>query len=133
MTHDTLLDRYAHLTIRSGLNLQPGQQLLITAPLDAVPLVRRITEHAYRAGASIVTAFYSDDVTSLARYQFAADDTFDTAPGWLFNGMAEAFSRAVLPVSPSLAMIRHSSPDRTPRSCRAPTRPAPSPIARPWS
>ena len=40
MTHDPLLDAYAKLTIRSGLNIQPGQQLLITAPLEAVPLVR---------------------------------------------------------------------------------------------
>ena len=91
MTHDPLLDAYAKLTIRSGLNIQPGQQLLITAPLEAVPLVRRITEHAYKAGATLVTTFYSDDVTSLARYQHAADGTFDTAPAWLFNGMAEAF------------------------------------------
>jgi len=91
MTHDLLLDAYARLTVRSGLNISPGQQLLITAPLDAVPLVRRITEHAYRAGASLVTTIYSDDVTTLARYQHAADETFDTAQAWLFNGMAEAF------------------------------------------
>ena len=91
MTHDLLLDAYAGLTVRSGLNISPGQQLLITAPLDAVPLVRRITEHAYRAGASLVTTIYSDDVTTLARYQHAADETFDTAQAWLFNGMAEAF------------------------------------------
>ena len=91
MTHDLLLDAYAKLTIRSGLNIQPGQQLLISAPLDALPLVRRITEHAYKAGASLVTTIYGDDVTALARYQHGGDDTFDTAPSWLFNGMAEAF------------------------------------------
>lgn len=91
MTHDLLLDSYARLAVRTGLNLQKGQQLLITAPLDAVPLVRRITEHAYRAGASLVTTVYADDETTLARYQHAPDDSFDVAPGWLFNGMAEAF------------------------------------------
>ena len=46
MTHDNLLDTYAKLAVRTGLNLQKGQQLVITAPLDALPLVRRITEHA---------------------------------------------------------------------------------------
>lgn len=91
MTHDLLLDRYAQLTVKAGLNIQQGQQLLITAPLDAVGLVRRITEHAYKAGASLVTALYADDVTALARYQHAPDDAFDVAPAWLFNGMAEAF------------------------------------------
>ena len=91
MTHEHLLDAYAHLTIKSGLNLQRGQQLLITAPLDAVPLVRRITEHAYKAGASLVTTVYADDETTLARYRHAPDDAFDVAPSWLFNGMADAF------------------------------------------
>ena len=53
--HETLLDRYAELTIKSGLNLREGQQLLISAPLEAVDLVRLITRHAYKAGASLVT------------------------------------------------------------------------------
>jgi len=91
MTHEMLLDTYAKLAVRTGLNLQKGQQLVITAPLDAVPLVRRITEHAYRSGASLVTTLYADDETTLARYQHAPDDAFDVAPAWLFNGMAEAF------------------------------------------
>ena len=91
MTHDILLDHYAELIIRSGLNLQKGQQLLVTAPIDAVPLVRRITTHAYKAGSPLVTTLYSDDPSTLARYQFAPDDSFDTAPDWLFDGMAAAF------------------------------------------
>ena len=91
MTHDQLLDTYAKLAVHTGLNLQRGQQLLITAPLDAVPSVRCITEHAYRAGASLVTTVYADDETTLARYQYAPDDAFDVAPDWLFNGMADAF------------------------------------------
>lgn len=89
--HEQLLDSYARLAVRTGLNLQHGQQLLISAPLDAVPLVRRITEHAYRAGASLVTTVYADDETTLARYRHAPEDTFDIAADWLFNGMAEAF------------------------------------------
>lgn len=91
MQHDELLDRYARLAVVSGLNLQKGQQLVMTAPLDAVPLVRRITEHAYRAGASLVTTIYNDDPATLSRYQHGTEDSFDTAPAWLFNGMAEAF------------------------------------------
>jgi aminopeptidase len=91
MDHTTLLDRYAELAVRSGLNVHAGQQVVVTAPLEAVELVRRITEHAYKAGASLVTTLYSDEATTLARFQHGADISFDTAPGWLFNGMAEAF------------------------------------------
>ncbi|RUT26782.1 aminopeptidase, partial [Asaia sp. W19] len=44
------LDRLGEVAVRIGLNLQPGQELVVSAPLEAVALVRRITEHAYRAG-----------------------------------------------------------------------------------
>ena len=91
MTHAKLLDRYAELIIRSGLNLASGQELVMTAPVDAIPLVRRITEHAYKAGATLVTTIYGDDVTTLARYQHAPNESFDKATGWLFDGMANAF------------------------------------------
>src|SRR5262249_46092405 len=85
-----LLDRYAELTVRSGLNITPGQELVITAPLDAVALVRRITDHAYKAGATLVTALYTDDEATLSRFRSGPDQSFDTAPAWLFDGMAGA-------------------------------------------
>ena len=56
-SHAQLLDRLAEVAVRVGLGLKPGQELVITAPLEAVPLARRITEHAYRAGATLVTTF----------------------------------------------------------------------------
>ena len=43
------LDRLAEVAIRIGLNLQPGQDLLLTAPSVALPLVRKVAEHAYKA------------------------------------------------------------------------------------
>ena len=89
--HADLLDHYALLTVRSGLNITPGQQLVISAPIEAVALVRRVTHHAYAAGASLVTTLYADDQTTLARFQATNDASFDTAPNWLFDGMAEAF------------------------------------------
>ena len=79
------------LAIRTGLGLAPGQELVMTAPVEALPLARRITEQAYRAGASLVTTILSDDQSALARYRLASDESFDTAPAWLFDGMAQAF------------------------------------------
>jgi aminopeptidase len=86
------LDRLAEVAIKVGLQLQPGQDLLLTAPTAALPLVRRIAEHAYRAGAGLVTPLLSDEAVTLARYRFAPDDSFDRAAGWLYEGMAKAFS-----------------------------------------
>jgi aminopeptidase len=85
------LDRLAEVAVRVGLNLAPGQDLLITAPIIALPLVRRIAVHAYKAGAGIVTPFFSDEEVTLARYRNAPDDSFDRSPSWLYQGMANAF------------------------------------------
>jgi aminopeptidase len=119
------LDRLAETSVRVGLNLARGQELVVTAPLDAVPLVRRITEHAYRAGASLVTTFYTDDESRLARFRFAPDEAFDVAPRWLAEGTANAFrgGAARLAISgddPSL--LGGQDPDKVARASRAASR-----------
>ncbi len=86
------LDKLAEVAIQVGLQLQRGQDLVMTAPVAAMPLVRLITKHAYMAGAGLVTTLYSDEDTTLARYAYAPDESFDRASDWLFNGMAEAFA-----------------------------------------
>lgn len=86
------LDRLADVAIQTGLNLQPGQDLIITAPVEALPLVRRITARAYKAGAGLVTPILSDGEISKARFEHARDGTFDSAPDWLYEGMAKAYS-----------------------------------------
>src|SRR3982074_3536321 len=73
------LDRLAQVAIKVGLALEPGQDLLLTAPSTALPLVRRIAEHAYKAGAGLVTPIL-------------ADGGFARAAGWLYEGMAKAFA-----------------------------------------
>src|SRR5690606_39521031 len=57
------------------------------------PLVRLIAAHAYRAGAGLVTPFLGDEEVALARYRHAPDASFDRAAGWLYEGMAKAFSQ----------------------------------------
>ena len=85
------LDRLAEVAIRVGLGLREGQELFMTAPTDAMPLARRITEQAYKAGAKLVTTIYTDDAATLARYANAPDASFDYAPQWLYDGIAAAF------------------------------------------
>ena len=85
------LDKLAKLSVSTGVALQKGQNLLITAPSDALPLVRLIAKHAYKAGAGLVTPFFSDSEITLARYKYASDESFDVAADWLYKGMGEAF------------------------------------------
>jgi len=85
------IDKLAYLAVKRGVGLQKGQNLLITAPLESLPLVRKITEHAYKEGAHIVTPLFTDSEITLSRFKFAPNESFDQATDWLFNGMGEAF------------------------------------------
>ena len=89
--HAQRLERLAEIAIRVGLGLQQGQELVMTAPLDAAPLARAITAQAYKAGASLVTTLYADEQAALARFAHAPAEAFDVASGWLYDGMAAAF------------------------------------------
>lgn len=88
---DEKLERLAEVAVRVGLGLKEGQELIMTAPMDALPLARKITEQAYKAGAKLVTTFYSDDTSALARYRYAPDASFDYAPTWLQDAIANGF------------------------------------------
>ena len=85
------LDRLAEVAVRIGAGLAPGQELVLTAPTEALPLVRLITAHAYKAGAKLVTTFFTDDALTLARYQNAPDDSFDYAATWFHDAIAAAY------------------------------------------
>src|ERR1700757_528010 len=76
------LDRLAEVAVRAGLGLAPGQELVMTATLDAIPLARRITEHAYKAGASLVTTLFTDEEAALLRFRHGQDAGFDSAASW---------------------------------------------------
>lgn len=116
------LDRLAEVAIKVGLQLQPGQDLVLTAPIAALPLVRRIAEHAYKAGAGLVTPIFSDEELTLSRYHHASDASFDRAANWLYDGMAKAYSGnaarlAVVGDNPML--LSNEDPSKVARANRA--------------
>jgi aminopeptidase len=116
------LDKLAQVAIKVGLQLAEGQDLLMTAPMTAAPLVRRITEHAYKAGAGLVTTIYSDEEATLARYRFGKDHSFDRAAGWLYSGIAEAFrnNTARLAIAgDNPMMLSGQDPEKVSRANRA--------------
>ena len=116
------LDLFAKVAVNVGLGLKAGQELVMTASTDSLALARRITEHAYRAGASLVTTLLSDDESTLLRYRLAPDQSFDHAAKWLYEGMAAAFKSgaarlAIAGGNPSL--LSGEDPSRVGRANRA--------------
>lgn len=91
-TFDQKLSRLAEVAVRIGLNLQRDQELVLTAPTEALPLVRHIAKQAYKVGAKLVTPLFFDDEVTLSRYLHAPDAAFDYAPGWYFDALHSAYS-----------------------------------------
>ncbi len=121
-SHEEKLDLFAQVAINVGLGLKSGQELVMTASTDALPLARRITEQAYKAGASLVTTLYSDDESTLSRYRLAPNESFDYAAKWLYEGMAAAFKSgaarlAIAGGNPGL--LSNENPDHVGRANRA--------------
>ncbi len=117
-----MLDRLAEVSIRVGLNLQPGQDLIISAPVETLPLVRRLASEAYRNGAGVVTTFLSDDQLTLARFENATDESLDRAPGWMFEAMGEAFNDNTARLAVSAAnplLLANQDPARVARAAKA--------------
>ena len=90
---DQMLGKYADVVVRIGLNLRKGQRLLLRGILDDAPLMRKVTESAYKAGAIYVDAAYTDEHIMRIRFQYADPDTLTEVPNWMFTRYEEYYER----------------------------------------
>jgi aminopeptidase len=86
---DELLRRYADAAVTAGLNLRPGQRLLVIGPrttggvsLEVAPLVRHVVASAYRAGAPLVEVWWGDETMALSRLIDAPPESFSIYSAW---------------------------------------------------
>jgi aminopeptidase len=101
-----ILSRYADIAVQVGVNLQPGQQLLIRADIAAAPLVRAIVRSAYSAGARYVHVFWDDEAVTLARFQHAPRDSFGEFPAWRVQAQAD-----LIDAGAALISVASGNPD----------------------
>ncbi len=106
LSFEQKLDRYAELTVKVGVGLQKGQRLMLRGAVEAAPLVRLIVEKAYQAGASIVEVLWDDEASSLARFQYAAPDSFNSIPTATADALLKGGENG-----DALLAIRASDPD----------------------
>ena len=78
-----LQERYAALVVKTGVNLQAGQLLVINAPIECADFARAIAAAAYEAGAADVSIQWKDELFSRLRYDKAPDAVFDRYPAHL--------------------------------------------------
>lgn len=87
------LEKYADLAVRIGVNIQPGQTLVIQAPTDSNFFVRMIAKKAYEAGARLVKVFWNDEAITRLQFEKAADETFSEPPKWYAEEITELIEK----------------------------------------
>jgi aminopeptidase len=101
------LRSYARLAVRAAVNVQPGQELLVSSDIAEIEFVRLVAEEAYEAGAKNVVMLFTDEPSTLIRFGHASEEALDYAPHWYHDMLAEQFENgagylAVYGANPSL-------------------------------
>jgi aminopeptidase len=79
---DDRLGKYARLLVKIGVNIQAGQTLVITAPIECADFARLIAETAYKEGAREVVMQWQDELSAKIRFLLAPDEVFGEFPEW---------------------------------------------------
>lgn len=86
LTKEKNLSNYAKLIVEVGVNIQKGQYLMITSPIQTAYFARELTKCAYEAGAKKVYVDYVDEELSKVTYMHAPDEAFLEYPEWVAEG-----------------------------------------------
>lgn len=87
------LERYADLIVRKGVNVKPGQEVVVQAPVEVAAFVRLLVARAYAVGAGHVTVIWNDDAVTRLTYENVDASWFETVPAWQreqLDSLAEA-------------------------------------------
>ncbi|WP_335869635.1 aminopeptidase [Bacillus sp. 2205SS5-2] len=119
---DVKLNRYADLIIEVGLNIQPGQKLIINSPVSAVDFVRIVTEKAYKAGTSRVLVQYFDEIVGKLTLELATEEGLEDFPTWIPRGYEEMAEENVAFLNlnaPNPTLLKDVDPNRVAISNKA--------------
>ncbi len=89
------LRKYAELAVKVGLNLQPGQKLIIQhfrdggVPIQIAPFIRELAGSAYRVGSPLVDVQWRDEEVYFSRMQYAPQDSISETALYLIQGILD--------------------------------------------
>ncbi len=116
---DTKLQEYAKLLIEVGLNVQKGQTLIISSPVECASFARLCADAAYDAGCREVVMNWSDDYLSRQKFLRADTSVFDDTPEWrekFFTSYAEMGAAYLAIAASDPETLKGVDPDRLVRS-----------------
>ncbi|MBE6053133.1 MAG: aminopeptidase [Clostridium sartagoforme] len=78
-----MLEKYAKLAVKKGVNLQKNQVLLVNSPIECVDFARAIAKVAYEEGAKEVIVHYGDQNIQRLKLEHASIDILKSVPNWI--------------------------------------------------
>lgn len=116
------LKEYAALLAQVGLNIQPGQRLVISSPVECAYFARLCASAAYDVGCREVVMNWHDDALAREKYLRADSSVFDEVPLWrqhFFNDHANEGAAYLAISAEDPENLKGVDPDRLVRAQRA--------------
>jgi aminopeptidase len=83
--NNNLLEKYVRLIVKSGINIQKNQTLVIISSIECASFVRIIAKTAFEEGARDVVVEWNDELLSKIKYLYAPEEIFEEFPEWQKN------------------------------------------------
>ncbi|MFC2948975.1 aminopeptidase [Virgibacillus sediminis] len=115
-------EKYAELALRTGVNLQKNQALMINAPIEGADFTRIVARKAYEMGAKNVHINWVDDELALLKYENAPDEVIASFPEWkvqLHDSFAEDGAAVLNIRSTNPDLLKDIDPERVAKANKA--------------
>ncbi|GGC97217.1 aminopeptidase [Thalassobacillus devorans] len=106
MPEQKMLEKYAELALKTGVNLQENQLLMINSTIEGADFTRIVVKKAYEMGAKTVHINWSDDAITRTKYEHESKETLSEVPQWKVD-MYDYFAEG----GAAILSIRSTDPD----------------------
>ncbi|MBU3177360.1 aminopeptidase [Clostridium estertheticum] len=117
-----LLEKYALLLVKTGINIQKDQTLVINSPIECAAFTRIVSKIAYIEGAREVVVTWRDELSTKIKFMFAPEELFSEYPDWQrdFYVSSARKGAAFLSISASdPELMKDVNPERLSKSNKA--------------
>lgn len=88
-----LLEKYAQFTVKTAVNVQKGQTLLVNCPIEAAFFARLCTKAAYEAGAKEVVVNYNDEQINRLKMEHTELDVLCDIKPWILESYMNYYEK----------------------------------------
>ncbi len=85
MYDKVILEKYAQLIVKVGMNVQKDQPVIVKTAPDGLPLAREVVKAAYEAGSNHVRVDINDSQIGKMNYQYQTKETLAEIPDWVID------------------------------------------------